>query len=62
MAEPEPLPDILIGTSGYDYREWEGVLYLKGIGRKEYLESYKTSARSSSTSAITPMAEKVSGL
>ena len=40
MTAPEPLPDIRIGTSGYDYLEWEGVLYPKGIGRKEYLGSY----------------------
>jgi len=40
MTEPEPLPDIRIGTSGYDYPEWEGVLYPKGIGRREYLGSY----------------------
>jgi uncharacterized protein YecE (DUF72 family) len=32
--------DIRIGTSGYDYPEWEGVLYPKGIGRKEYLGAY----------------------
>jgi len=32
--------DIKIGTSGYDYPEWEGVLYSKGIGRKEYLGAY----------------------
>jgi uncharacterized protein YecE (DUF72 family) len=40
MPETEPLPDIRIGTSGYDYPEWEGVLYPKGIGRKEFLGSY----------------------
>jgi uncharacterized protein YecE (DUF72 family) len=40
MTAPEPLPDIRIGTSGYDYPEWEGVLYPKGIGRREYLGSY----------------------
>lgn len=36
----EPSADIRIGTSGYDYPEWEGVLYSKGIGRKEYLGAY----------------------
>jgi uncharacterized protein YecE (DUF72 family) len=40
MTDPEPLPDIRIGTSGYDYPEWEGVLYLEGIGRREYIGSY----------------------
>jgi hypothetical protein len=40
MTISEPLPDIRIGTSGYDYPEWEGVFYPKGIGRKEYLRSY----------------------
>jgi uncharacterized protein YecE (DUF72 family) len=40
MHEVEPLLDIRIGTSGYDYPEWEGFLYPKGIGRKEYLGSY----------------------
>jgi uncharacterized protein YecE (DUF72 family) len=40
MASPEPSPDIQIGTSGYDYPEWEGVLYPPGIGRKEYLGAY----------------------
>jgi len=35
-----PLCDLRIGTSGYDYPEWEGVLYSPGIGRKEYLGAY----------------------
>jgi len=43
MVVPESLPDICIGTSGYDYPEWEGLLYPKGIGRKEYLGSYSQS-------------------
>jgi uncharacterized protein YecE (DUF72 family) len=40
MTPSEFLPDIRIGTSGYDYPEWEGVLYSKGIGRREYLGAY----------------------
>jgi uncharacterized protein YecE (DUF72 family) len=36
----EALCDLRIGTSGYDYPEWEGILYSKGIGRKEYLGAY----------------------
>jgi len=36
----DSLCDIRIGTSGYDYPEWEGALYSKGIGRKEYLGAY----------------------
>ena len=39
-SPPGPLADIRIGTSGYDYPEWERVLYSKGIGRKEYLGAY----------------------
>jgi hypothetical protein len=41
MISPiEPLTDIRTGTSGYDYPEWEGVLYSKGIGPKGYLGAY----------------------
>jgi uncharacterized protein YecE (DUF72 family) len=36
----ETVCDIRIGTSGYDYPEWEGVLYPVGIGRKNYLGTY----------------------
>jgi uncharacterized protein YecE (DUF72 family) len=32
--------DLRIGTSGYDYPEWLGVLYPRGIGRKEFLGAY----------------------
>lgn len=32
--------DLRVGTSGYDYPEWEGVFYPHGIGRKEYLGTY----------------------
>lgn len=35
-----PQCDIRIGTSGYDYPEWEGALYPRGLGRKEYLGAY----------------------
>jgi uncharacterized protein YecE (DUF72 family) len=38
--QPETFPDIRIGTSGFDYPEWEDVLYSKGISRKGYLGSY----------------------
>lgn len=37
---PPPACALRIGTSGYDYPEWEGVLYPKGLGRKEYLGAY----------------------
>lgn len=43
MTSIEPMPDIRIGTSGYDYPEWEGILYPTGIGRREYLGSYSLS-------------------
>lgn len=44
MNEPvEQECDIRIGTSGYDYPEWEGVLYPRGLGRSEYLGSYSES-------------------
>jgi uncharacterized protein YecE (DUF72 family) len=32
--------DIRIGTSGYDYPDWVGVLYPKGLGRSEFLGAY----------------------
>jgi len=32
--------DIRVGTSGYDYPEWEGALYPRGLGRSEYLGAY----------------------
>lgn len=40
VNQDAPLCDIRIGTSGYDYPEWEGVFYSKGIGRSEYLGAY----------------------
>lgn len=43
MALELPPPDIRIGTCGYDYPEWEGILYPKGLGRKEYLGAYSQS-------------------
>ncbi len=42
-ALPASICDIRVGTSGYDYPEWEGVLYPKGLGRKEYLGAYSES-------------------
>ncbi|MCE5257048.1 MAG: DUF72 domain-containing protein [Spirochaetaceae bacterium] len=38
--DTKPLCDLRIGTSGYDYPEWEGVFYSSGIGRSEYLGAY----------------------
>ncbi|HOV94465.1 MAG TPA: DUF72 domain-containing protein [Spirochaetales bacterium] len=32
--------DLRIGTSGYDYPEWEGRFYRQGVGRSEYLGEY----------------------
>ncbi len=32
--------DLRIGTSGYDYPDWEGELYRHGLGRSEYLGAY----------------------
>ncbi len=34
------MPDIRIGTSGYDYPEWRDALYPPGIQRKDYLSVY----------------------
>lgn len=46
MSEAAESPcDIRIGTSGYDYPEWEGCLYPRGIGRKEYLGAYSEAFR-----------------
>lgn len=35
-------PEILIGTSGYDYPEWSGVFYPPEVKRKDYLLYYST--------------------
>ncbi len=32
--------DIRVGTSGYDYSDWEGPFYPRGLGRTEYLGAY----------------------
>ncbi len=34
------MAEILVGTSGYDYPDWEGELYRHGLGRSEYLGAY----------------------
>ncbi len=35
--------DIRVGTSGYDYTDWEGPFYPRGLGRTEYLGAYSES-------------------
>jgi len=41
MISAENFPcDIRIGTSGYDYPDWEGPFYPKGTSRSEYLGVY----------------------
>jgi len=32
--------DIRVGTSGYDFTDWEGSFYPRGLGRTEYLGAY----------------------
>jgi uncharacterized protein YecE (DUF72 family) len=34
------MADFFIGTSGYSYKDWEGVFYPEGIGSGNYLEFY----------------------
>ena len=36
------MPEILIGTSGYDYPEWKGVFYPEDLKRKDFLSYYAT--------------------
>ena len=36
------MPDLLIGTSGYDYPEWKGVFYPENLKRKDFLIFYAT--------------------
>lgn len=36
------MPEILIGTSGYDYPEWRGVFYPVGLKRADFLPYYAT--------------------
>ena len=36
-----PMP-MLIGTSGWQYRDWRGGLYPKGVSQRLWLEYYAT--------------------
>lgn len=36
------MPELLIGTSGYDYPEWKGVFYSEDLKRKDFLSFYAT--------------------
>jgi len=36
----QQLCEVRIGTSGYDYPEWEGGFYYEGIGKSNYLGTY----------------------
>ena len=36
------MPDLLIGTSGYDYPEWKGAFYPENLKRKDFLSYYAT--------------------
>ena len=36
------MPDLLIGTSGYDYPEWKGVFYHEDLKRKDFLSYQAT--------------------
>ena len=36
------MPELLIGTSGYDYPEWKGVFYPADLKRKDFLSYYAT--------------------
>lgn len=36
------MPEILIGTSGYDYPEWKGVFYPENLKRADFLGWYAT--------------------
>jgi uncharacterized protein YecE (DUF72 family) len=48
--------ELRIGTSGYDYPDWEGVFYPKGIGKSNYLGMYsKTFATIELTSTFATM-------
>lgn len=38
----DKMPDLLIGTSGYDYPEWKGVFYPDDLKRKDFLSYYAT--------------------
>ncbi len=36
------MDNILIGTSGYDYKEWKGTFYPQNLKRKDFLKYYST--------------------
>ena len=36
------MSDLLIGTSGYDYPEWKGIIYSEDLKRKDFLIFYAT--------------------
>lgn len=36
------MSELLIGTSGYDYREWKGIFYPEKTARTKFLEYYAT--------------------
>ena len=38
----DKMPNLLIGTSGYDYPEWKGVFYPEDLKRKDFLIFYAT--------------------
>ena len=38
----DKMPNLLIGTSGYDYPEWKGVFYPEDLKRKDFLSYYAT--------------------
>lgn len=40
MKTDAETPDVRIGTSGYSYKDWEGVLYPRGTPSGEYLSVY----------------------
>ena len=57
--------EIRIGTSGYEFSDWEDVLYYKGIGRSEYLGTYSQEFETVelvSTQQTMPTVEYVKGL
>ena len=39
------MPQILIGTSGYSYKDWEGILYSPGTSQGDYLKVYAAEFR-----------------
>ena len=56
------MPDLLIGTSGYDYPEWKGVFYPEDLKRKDFLIFYATQFNAlelNNTFYNMPMAERM---